>query len=303
MGEALLAWILVGALVLAVLVVSSFRVVPADERLVRLRRGRRGHQVKGPGLVVVLPGIDRGVQVPLRETWADVLWLEAATRDGVSVTVNGAALVSVFDPWRYALAVDSPESATVEALETEISRYVAERDLVEFSEPAVDQHSELASRVNARTGDWGVEVVRVELSRMEVRVDADLIRWAEDSAARTSPAARKLRRSDVPRTPKPREGGIREVDITYRTVPGTGALHHFRTRGGQRFGVLVHRAGQRSLLIYDFDDPDDADVPVQTIVMEHHEADQIADILHSRPLADRLAHVERRLAELPGMAS
>jgi regulator of protease activity HflC (stomatin/prohibitin superfamily) len=194
-SDTLLAWMVSGALVLAVLAVYSFRVVPADECLVRFRRGRRGHQLKGPGLVVVLPGIDRVVRVPLGKTWADVMWLEATTRDGVSVTVNGAALVSVFDPGRYALVNDSPAGATTEALEGEISRYVAERDLVELSESDADQRGELMSRVNARTGQWGVEVARVELSRIEVRLDADLIRWAEGFAARTSPAVRQLRRS------------------------------------------------------------------------------------------------------------
>jgi len=92
------------------------------------------------------------------------------------------------------------------------------------------------------------------------------------------------------------------VDITYSTVPGTGVVHHCRTRGGQQFGVLADRAARRSLLIYDADDPEDPDVPVETIVMEHDEADQIAEILHSRSLPDRLADVERRLAELTGTA-
>jgi TrkA domain protein len=92
------------------------------------------------------------------------------------------------------------------------------------------------------------------------------------------------------------------VDITYSTVPGVGSVHQFRTRAGQWFGVLADRAGRRSLLIYDADDPDDADVPVQTIVMEHDEADRIAETLHSRSLPHRLADVERRPAELTGMA-
>ncbi|OZM76999.1 SPFH domain-containing protein [Pseudonocardia sp. MH-G8] len=194
-GDTLLAWMVAGGLALAVLAVHSFRVVPAGERLVRFRRGRSGHRVKGPGPVVVLPGIHRGVRVPRGTTWADVMWLEATTRDGVSVTVHGAALVSVLDPGRYAQAVGSPESSTDEALEAETGRYVAERDLVELFESAADQHRELTSRVTARTGEWGVEVARVELSRIEVRLTADLIRWAEGLAARTSPAAGQLTRT------------------------------------------------------------------------------------------------------------
>lgn len=108
-----------------------------------------------------------------------------------------------------------------------------------------------------------------------------------------------------PRSPtrNPQEEGNPYVEITYNTVPGTGAVRHFRTRGGQRFGVLADRAGRRSLLIYDADDPHDADVPVQAIVMARDEADQLAEVLHSRSLPDRLADVERRLDELAVTAS
>ncbi|MDG4789105.1 hypothetical protein O7626_24765 [Micromonospora sp. WMMD1102] len=85
------------------------------------------------------------------------------------------------------------------------------------------------------------------------------------------------------------------MDITRTTVPGVGVLHHFLTRGGQRFGVLLDHSGLRSLLLYGTDDPD---VPAQRIALDHDEADQIAEVLHSTPMADRLASLERRLAEL-----
>ncbi|MBF9133450.1 hypothetical protein I0C86_31495 [Plantactinospora sp. S1510] len=87
------------------------------------------------------------------------------------------------------------------------------------------------------------------------------------------------------------------MDITRTTVPGVGVVHHFLTRGGQRFAVLVDHADQRSLLLYG---PDDPDVPAQRIGLEHDEADQIAEILHSSPVADRLANLERRLSDLIG---
>ena len=90
------------------------------------------------------------------------------------------------------------------------------------------------------------------------------------------------------------------MDITYSTVPGRGAVHHLRSRGGQQFGVLAERAGRRSLLIFD---PDDPDVPRQTITLDQDEADQLAEILQSRSVPDRLAAVERRLAELTATVS
>jgi len=91
------------------------------------------------------------------------------------------------------------------------------------------------------------------------------------------------------------------VDITRSTVPGVGTVHHLHTRGGRRFGVLVDTRGRRSLLIYDAGRPaEDPDEPVLHIVIEPDEADALAEILHSRPVSDRLAEVERRLADLTG---
>lgn len=87
------------------------------------------------------------------------------------------------------------------------------------------------------------------------------------------------------------------MDITRTTLPGGGVVHHLRTRAGQRFGALVDNTDRRWLLIYDSVDPD---VPSQRIALDPDEADQLAGILHTRSVADRLADVELRLAELLG---
>lgn len=77
-------------------------------------------------------------------------------------------------------------------------------------------------------------------------------------------------------------------------------MHHLHIRGGRRFGVLVDTRVRRSLLIYDAGPVEDPDEPVLRIVIEPDEADELAEILHSKPMSDRLAEVERRLAELTG---
>ena len=81
------------------------------------------------------------------------------------------------------------------------------------------------------------------------------------------------------------------------TVPGRGILHNFLSRDGARFCVLVDTARNRHLFAYD---GSDLDVPAREIVLEPDEADQLAEILHSRPLADRLRTLERRVDELIG---
>ncbi|MEV4458462.1 hypothetical protein ACWEQG_03310 [Microbispora sp. NPDC004025] len=85
------------------------------------------------------------------------------------------------------------------------------------------------------------------------------------------------------------------MDVTRATLPGVAAVvHQCVTRDGQRFGVLVEKSGRRRLLVYDSAEPD---TPLQAINLDQREADQLADILHSRPVLDRLAHLERRFAE------
>jgi regulator of protease activity HflC (stomatin/prohibitin superfamily) len=181
-GSTALAWAVTTGLLVAVFTVCAFRVVGEGERLVVFRLGRLA-VVKGPGLVVVVPVVDRGVRVRLGTDYVDLLWLEADTRDGVTVTVNGAALATVRDPVAYVRHTE-PVSATVAAAEAEIRGYVGERDLPELVEPSETDRRELSARISSRTRAWGVEVTLVEFSRVQIRLKEDLIRWAEGFADR-----------------------------------------------------------------------------------------------------------------------
>ena len=90
--------------------------------------------------------------------------------------------------------------------------------------------------------------------------------------------------------------------IDRTTVPGNGVLRHIVPRRGGRFGLLVDADNTRHLLTYDAGtyDGGDRDVPAQAILLEPDEADQVAEILHSRPITDRLLALERRVRELVG---
>lgn len=89
------------------------------------------------------------------------------------------------------------------------------------------------------------------------------------------------------------------MEITRTTVPGAGTVHHVTTRDGERLGVLVERA-RRTLLTYDPTHPTDPDTPATAISLTPQEADAVANLLHSRPVPDRLADLERRVAALAG---
>ena len=87
------------------------------------------------------------------------------------------------------------------------------------------------------------------------------------------------------------------MEITHSTVPGAGVLHDCLTRDGQQFRILVARPGRYEIFVYDQADPDRI---AGTIVLEEDEADQVAEVLHSQPITDRIAELERRVARLAG---
>ena len=87
------------------------------------------------------------------------------------------------------------------------------------------------------------------------------------------------------------------METTHSTVPGAGVLHDCLTRDGQQFRILVARPGRYEIFVYDSAEPDRA---VARIVLEEDEADQVAELLHSQPLTDRIADLERRVAQLAG---
>ena len=87
------------------------------------------------------------------------------------------------------------------------------------------------------------------------------------------------------------------MEITHSTVPGSGVLHDCQTRDGQQFRILVARPGRCEIFVYD---PADPDRVVARIVLAEDEADQVAELLHSQPITDRIAELERRVARLAG---
>jgi TrkA domain protein len=274
-------------LVLATVVIRAvITFVPRGRRLVVARRGRET-TVKGPGLAVVLPGADSAVMTPQDPDYLDILWLQATTADGVTVSVNGLAVASVHDPVAYARH-PSPAAATVTEAEEAIRRFVSRRELIELAALSDDDLRELSATITERTTAWGVEVALIEFSRIEIRLKEDLLKWADGFAIRR--AATLAAQEDLTRAAPPTESS--------HTVPGTGTLHHRMTRSGQRLALLA-QGDERTLFVYG---PDAGDTPRQTIVLERDEADDLAELLHSSSVPDRLAVVERRLADLTTQA-
>ncbi|MFI1461347.1 hypothetical protein [Nocardia carnea] len=87
--------------------------------------------------------------------------------------------------------------------------------------------------------------------------------------------------------------------IDRSTVPGQGTVHHLQTRSGDRFALVTAADGGKQILVYH----GAGDEPVQSVALGTDEADQFADLLHSAPLPDRVARLERLVDQLTGDGS
>ncbi|TDE21408.1 hypothetical protein E1295_46735 [Nonomuraea mesophila] len=177
-GMGPVGWALLCVLPLVVVALWTVRVVRADERLVVHRLGRVDG-VRGPGLVVVWPVVERAVRVSLRLMSLDVFCAEAVTRDGVTVRVRGGAVAEVSDPVRFAMTMDGPLVAATVAAEREVRRRIADADLADLPAMVSRGGSEVAERVSETTSRWGVRVTLLDIDDVQVPLRGELIAWAD----------------------------------------------------------------------------------------------------------------------------
>lgn len=187
-----LAIVVLAVVVAAALLAMLFRVVRPGERLV-VFRGQRPPAVRGPGLVPVVPGRDSWVRLSIRPVILDAFWILQRSADGLPLTINAQAVLQIDDPAACALA-GAPPAGTVEAaVRAEVRRLVANRNAVQLSRLDVADLEDLADRITESLSCQGMSVSRVELSRAQTDLDADLIRWADDlntrRARQSAPAA------------------------------------------------------------------------------------------------------------------
>ena len=166
-------WVVACGAALLLLAGSSLRVVPDEERLVVFRFGRVV-RVRGPGLVLRLPGVERLLVVSMGPAQIPLV-VHATTSDGVPVRLLGTGVCRVTDPSRAAETSPDPLTVTANALEDGLAEEVARADLNALLASRERFEARLPGEVTARTAIWGAEVVKVEVSDIETWLTADLL--------------------------------------------------------------------------------------------------------------------------------
>jgi len=157
--------LIVLGIVLAIIfsvIASSIRIVPEYERLVVLRMGRL-IGVKGPGLVLLIPFIDRGIRVDLREQYIEVTRQTCITKDNAPVDIDLLIYFKVFDPLKSVLEVYDFKGAATGIATTTLRAVVGDIELDEVLAKREFINQVLRAKLDEVTQRWGVKVTSVEI--------------------------------------------------------------------------------------------------------------------------------------------
>lgn len=159
-------------LVLALLA-STFRILREYERGVVFMLGRFW-KVKGPGLVIVIPGIQQMVRVDLRTVVFDVPSQDVISRDNVSVQVNAVVYFRVVDPAKAIMQVENYMNATSQLSQTTLRSVLGKHELDEMLAERETLNLDIQQALDAQTDAWGIKVSNVEIKHVDI--DESMVR-------------------------------------------------------------------------------------------------------------------------------
>ncbi len=178
-----------GIVLLLLFLASAIRVLNEYERGVIFRLGRV-IGAKGPGLIILIPIVDKMVKVSLRLVAMDVDPQDVITRDNVSVTVNAVIYFRAMDPEKAIIEVENYVYATSQLAQTTLRSVCGQAELDALLSERDKINNQLQEILDSQTDPWGIKVSTVELKHI------DLPKEMQRAMARQAEAERE-RRSKV----------------------------------------------------------------------------------------------------------
>jgi len=155
-------------IILSILFLSvALRVLNEYERGVIFRLGRV-IQAKGPGLIILIPIIDKMVKVSMRLVAMDVDPQDVITRDNVSVKVNAVIYFRVIDAIKAVVEVESYNYAIAQLAQTTLRSVCGQAELDELLSAREKINSQLQEILDTQTDPWGIKVATVELKHIDL---------------------------------------------------------------------------------------------------------------------------------------
>jgi regulator of protease activity HflC (stomatin/prohibitin superfamily) len=173
-------------ILLVLLAFASIRILREYDRGVVFTLGRFW-KVKGPGLVLIIPGIQQMVRVGLRTVVMDVPSQDVISRDNVSVKVNAVVYFRVVDPEKVIIQVEDYLNATSQLAQTTLRSVLGKHELDDMLAERERLNIDIQKSLDAQTDAWGIKVSNVEIKHVDI--DETMVR----AIARQAEAERERR--------------------------------------------------------------------------------------------------------------
>ena len=146
---------------------SAIKILREYERGVVFRLGRI-IPIKGPGLVIIWPIIDKLVRVSLRTVTMDVPAQDVITKDNISVKVNAVIYFRVMDPIKAITEVEDFYYATSQIAQTTLRSILGQSQLDDLLSKREEVNAELQKVIDFQTEPWGIKVTAVEVKNVDL---------------------------------------------------------------------------------------------------------------------------------------
>ena len=155
------------AVLIVIVAMMMLRVLREYERGVIFMLGRFW-RVKGPGLIVLIPGVQQMVRIDLRTVVLDVPSQDVISHDNVSVKVNAVVYFRVVDPQRAVIQVEKFLEATSQLAQTTLRSVLGKHGLDEMLAERDKLNADIQRVLDAQTDAWGVKVSNVEIKQVDL---------------------------------------------------------------------------------------------------------------------------------------
>jgi len=157
--------ILIGIILL--ILFNAINILPEYERGVVFFLGRY-QKVKGPGLVLIFPGIQKMIRISLRTVTLDVPPQDVITRDNVTIKVNAVVYFRVMAPEKAVIAVENYLYATSQLAQTTLRSVCGQGEMDELLSAREKVNKQLQEILDRQTDPWGIKVSMVELKGIDL---------------------------------------------------------------------------------------------------------------------------------------
>lgn len=154
----------------AILLFNTLKILKEFERAVVFRLGRFTG-VRGPGLIILIPGLEKMVRIDLRTVTMDVPSQDIITRDNVTIKVNGVLYFRVSNPEKAVIAVEDYYNATSQIAQTTLRSVIGQFELDDILANRDKINVKLQTILDEQTEPWGVKISAVEVKAIDLPIE------------------------------------------------------------------------------------------------------------------------------------